>query len=502
MRDPELVFKAQQAAAALERAWQRWRVVHGLIADPMPAISSYVGYSLEEPWGQPRVVFGLSADDADQLAALLDRHDCVGPVRAMIAAEQGGFESAAEAGGPASRPLPVPPQAPSPVAGQSVPVGRPGRLGRAARFIPTAGKGEDWDEPLFRQVAAAQQAAAARDAVAAPGPDEADEVAVASEATVVSKVTEVDVAHVAAGSASDESAGGQGSAAEGAPGESAAGQSASDETATAQSTSDESATAQSASGETATAEGGSDETATAHGARDRGAADRGAGDRDADEAAWETGSFEPDRSGPAHPAADVAAGPGPLALAASAARVEAEARIRAALHQTRAVVPAASWVRDAAGTAEPGRSAADSGDAEHPRAEWVAAQAPAPRPEVASGAQPWLAEEPSEAAAADWDRPYDAAADWDRPYDAASSRSDPEFDADDSVSTEAGAFSPGPDQADDEEGDPEAGTRADEPQDRGPSGYPRRSRMTRSYSVARLSRSKRPGAVPGAQQPG
>ena len=80
MRDPELVFKAQLAASALERAWQRWRVVHGLVADPMPAISSYVGYSLEEPWGQPRVVFGLSADDAEQLTALLDRHDCIGPV--------------------------------------------------------------------------------------------------------------------------------------------------------------------------------------------------------------------------------------------------------------------------------------------------------------------------------------------------------------------------------------------------------------------------------------
>src|SRR5689334_13575911 len=90
MRDPELVFKAQLAASGLERAWQRWRVMHGLIADPMPAISSYVGYSLEEPWGQPRVVFGLSAKDAEQLSALLNRHDCIGPVHAAIAGQQSG----------------------------------------------------------------------------------------------------------------------------------------------------------------------------------------------------------------------------------------------------------------------------------------------------------------------------------------------------------------------------------------------------------------------------
>src|SRR5689334_23099410 len=114
MRDPELVFKAQLAASALERAWQRWRVMHGLMADPMPAISSYVGYSLEEPWGQPRVVFGLSANDAEQLSALLNRHDCIGPVHARIAGQQGREITAG-----ASTPLPVPPQAPSVVAEQS-----------------------------------------------------------------------------------------------------------------------------------------------------------------------------------------------------------------------------------------------------------------------------------------------------------------------------------------------------------------------------------------------
>ncbi len=55
----------------------------------MPAVSSYVGYSLEEPWGQPRVVFGIEAREAEQLAALLDRHDCAGPVYAGLASMPG-----------------------------------------------------------------------------------------------------------------------------------------------------------------------------------------------------------------------------------------------------------------------------------------------------------------------------------------------------------------------------------------------------------------------------
>ncbi len=59
MRDPDLVTRAQRAAVALERAWERWRAMHGLSADPMPPVSSYVGYSIEEPWGRPRVVFGV-----------------------------------------------------------------------------------------------------------------------------------------------------------------------------------------------------------------------------------------------------------------------------------------------------------------------------------------------------------------------------------------------------------------------------------------------------------
>jgi hypothetical protein len=89
MRDPDLIGRAQRAAEELERAYDRWRTVHGLSREPMPAVSSYVGYSLEEPWGQPRVVFGIEAREAEQLAALLDRHECNGPVYAGLAARPG-----------------------------------------------------------------------------------------------------------------------------------------------------------------------------------------------------------------------------------------------------------------------------------------------------------------------------------------------------------------------------------------------------------------------------
>jgi hypothetical protein len=89
MRDPELMMRAQLAATELERAWDRWRTVHGLGAGPLPPVSSYVGYSMEEPWGQPRVVFGMDAREAEQFAALLDRHDCAGPVYAAMTAKSG-----------------------------------------------------------------------------------------------------------------------------------------------------------------------------------------------------------------------------------------------------------------------------------------------------------------------------------------------------------------------------------------------------------------------------
>jgi hypothetical protein len=154
MRDPELVFKAQLAASALERAWQRWRLTHGLAADPMPAVSSYVGYSLEEPWGQPRVVFGLATSDAEQLAALLDRHDCIGPVHAMIAAKSGA-EGHVESGRSDVQPLPVPPQAPSMLAEQKT-----SGNGRTV-FRPRSWRADAEDGPVYREVSAARWASVA-----------------------------------------------------------------------------------------------------------------------------------------------------------------------------------------------------------------------------------------------------------------------------------------------------------------------------------------------------
>jgi hypothetical protein len=167
MRDPDLVFRAQVAASALERAWQRWRDVHGPAADSAPTVSSYVGYSLEEPWGEPRVVFGLPAEDAEQLVMLLDRHDCVGPVHALLAGH-GALQVAAQG---ERLPVRVPAQAsrtPEYVAadvGRGHDAGQPYSDDRYDRDDePVSGR----DEPVFRQVAAdVQEASAAYVAAAA-----------------------------------------------------------------------------------------------------------------------------------------------------------------------------------------------------------------------------------------------------------------------------------------------------------------------------------------------
>jgi hypothetical protein len=87
MRDPDLIVRAQRAATELESAWCHWRNVHGLTADPLPTVSSYVGYSLDAPWGEARIVFGICAEEAEQLATLLEGHDCFGPVHASVTAK-------------------------------------------------------------------------------------------------------------------------------------------------------------------------------------------------------------------------------------------------------------------------------------------------------------------------------------------------------------------------------------------------------------------------------
>lgn len=116
MRDPELMQRADRAAIALEEAWERWRAMHGLGTEPLPPVSSYVGYSLEEPWGQPRVVFGLRADEAELLATLLDGHDCVGPIYAEVSTRPGWRRPvngpAEQLNRPYANPLGVPAQAP------------------------------------------------------------------------------------------------------------------------------------------------------------------------------------------------------------------------------------------------------------------------------------------------------------------------------------------------------------------------------------------------------
>jgi len=72
MRDPELVARAQHAAARLESAWERWRALQGLGETPAQPVVGYVGYALREPWGQPRAVIGFSAEEAERLAEFLE----------------------------------------------------------------------------------------------------------------------------------------------------------------------------------------------------------------------------------------------------------------------------------------------------------------------------------------------------------------------------------------------------------------------------------------------
>lgn len=155
MRDSDLVVRAQLAASALEGAWRRWRVVHGDMADPMPAVSSYVGYSLQEPWGQPRVVLGIAAQDAEQLAALIERHDRGEPALAAAVTQPGVRDRPAWTGAGVG-PAPVPMQAPSASADTGP---RPSLAG-----LRSAGGNPGYDEPVYRQAAAAmKEATAARE---------------------------------------------------------------------------------------------------------------------------------------------------------------------------------------------------------------------------------------------------------------------------------------------------------------------------------------------------
>jgi hypothetical protein len=157
MRDPDLVQRAERAAAALEKAWIHWRVRHGFGTAELPPVSSYVGYSLTEPWGQPRVVFGIDADEAERLAAILEGHDCVGPVHAEIASRPERWQQAEAASPPEpqpagraaaiqavpTQPVPAQPMPAQPMPAQNVPAqpGTGAEAGPQAPLPPPLGPG-------------------------------------------------------------------------------------------------------------------------------------------------------------------------------------------------------------------------------------------------------------------------------------------------------------------------------------------------------------------------
>jgi hypothetical protein len=84
MRDPELVARAQRAAARLESAWERWRALQGLADTPAQPVVGYVGYALREPWAQPRAVIGFSAEEAERLADFLERGSPIADQSTMV----------------------------------------------------------------------------------------------------------------------------------------------------------------------------------------------------------------------------------------------------------------------------------------------------------------------------------------------------------------------------------------------------------------------------------
>jgi hypothetical protein len=165
MPDPDMVSRAHRAAATLERAWERWRIGHGLAAEPLPPVSSYVGYSIDEPWGHPRVVFGVDAYEAEVLAALLDSHDSA------------GFGAAREpAGRPGVTARPVANARPQGAA-------RPAAAAQPATVSRPAGSAQAVAEP--RPAVAAEAAAESRPEVAAEAAAESrPEVAAEAAAAV------------------------------------------------------------------------------------------------------------------------------------------------------------------------------------------------------------------------------------------------------------------------------------------------------------------------------
>lgn len=104
MRDPELVARAQHAAARLESAWERWRALQGIGETPAQPVVGYVGYALKEPWGQPRAVIGFSADEAERLADFLERGSGEYGALDRGAADRGARDHMLERRAPAAKP--------------------------------------------------------------------------------------------------------------------------------------------------------------------------------------------------------------------------------------------------------------------------------------------------------------------------------------------------------------------------------------------------------------
>ena len=509
MREPDLVFRAQQAAAALERAWERWREMHGMTADPMPAISSYVGYSLEEPWGQPRVVFGLSADDAEQLVALLNRHDCIGPVQKTIAAGQGDGEVASEASAQpdrlaadrlaADRLASVPRQAPSLAADAMAAQSQDAELAGGLSLADTADHELEQDGPVFRQLmAAVRKVSGARVAVhagAAPG--------AADAGTAVG---------VLAADAAERAGAGNPTGAADSPSSNAT--SADDASDPADSDDDgdvPAAASGAASGDDGATEAGSAAAADTAQHGEFAAAGEAAPAADTTKDAGivlEAAPADVDNARPDaadDPQGEPTGGPGPLAQAASAARVEAEARIRAAMGQAKVAEPSASGDPDGAGPqdADPGRSAASE---TKPPATLEAAPPADAAPTARRGSvkkPPGEAglEAPPVAKPGSADESVEAgveAADGGHPHDISASLGRPESEADDGSGPAIGTFGFGSDLVGSVGSYHEPGKRSDQPQDRASSGYPRRNRGNRSYSIPRLSKTRRAGVSPGA----
>ncbi len=513
MRDPELVFKAQLAASALERAWQHWRVIHGLLADPMPAISSYVGYSLEEPWGQPRVVFGLAAADAEQLTALLERHDCAGSEHAMAAAQPGSRDLLTGADVIAGRQLPVPPQAPSRHA--ELTISADGRSG-ATRIGYAADQADDQDGPVYRQLAAVLLETRHAAAVNEPGESEAanQEPEVPEPEVPEPEVPEPEVPEpemrepeVQEPVGSDSNGDGDGRSDEvadinaGSTGSRTSDKSRNSRTPDRAGPNQDSGKSDSSGADrraggrrTASRRAGAGRGTDNGSPASRAGAARGsdAGNGAAPDTGGDAGhksiadATAPDApaeladsvaeeamTGPLAANADneaagqTAPGPGPLALAASAARAAAEARIRAVAKQVSASPLKRSQPGEGAEVADPGTPPAGNGT-HVPAANVAGADASAAdglQVSAASGDSSKVAESGSGDIAAVW--------------------GGPRFTARGAEEPEVVRFWPWSESAAYGEGDPEPGRSAGEPQGYPQASYAKRNRIARGYSIPR-----------------